>query len=99
MILPILPAISPLVAAGVVLSTAATDAAYVMYTSNVAARRRLGAASWSGAWYLLSAVAVISFTSNWVYVVFAAGGSFIGGYIAVSALGRSGARRAVAKFA
>jgi len=33
---------------------ALTDACYVMFTSAVAARRRLPAASWSGVWYLLS---------------------------------------------
>ncbi len=52
--------IDPLTAAGVVVCTAVTDAAYVLFTAAVAARRRLSAANWSAAWYLLAAFAVIS---------------------------------------
>jgi hypothetical protein len=40
-------AIDPLIAAGVALATAATDAVYVMFTSAVVVRRRVPAASWS----------------------------------------------------
>jgi hypothetical protein len=47
-------AIDALIAAGVVLATAATDAVYVMFTSAVVARRRMHAASWSSVRYLLS---------------------------------------------
>lgn len=83
-----LPAIDPLIAAGVVLSTTATDAVYVLFTASVAARRRVAAASWSSVWYLLSAFAVISYTSNWAYVVFAALGSWIGGFLSITALDR-----------
>ena len=36
----ILPNIDPLIAGGVVLTTAVTDAVYVLYTASVAARRR-----------------------------------------------------------
>ena len=82
--------IDPLIAAGVVLSTGLTDAVYVFFTAAVATRRRVIAASWSSAWYLLSAFAVISYTSNWVYVLFAALGSWIGGYLSITALGRGG---------
>ena len=71
-----LPVIDPLVAAGVVVATALTDACYVMFTAAVAARRRWPAATWSSVWYLLSSFAVISYTSNWAYVLFAAAGSF-----------------------
>jgi hypothetical protein len=39
-----LSAIDPLIAAGVVRATAATDAAYVMFTSAVVARKRVPAA-------------------------------------------------------
>jgi uncharacterized membrane protein YhaH (DUF805 family) len=67
--------IDPLIAGGVVLSTAVTDAIYVFFNAAVVARRRVSAASWSAAWYLLSAFAVISYTSNWAYVLFAALGS------------------------
>ena len=83
-----LPEIDPLVAAGVVVATALTDACYVMFTSAVAARRRLPAASWSGAWYLLSAFAVISYTSNWIYVCFAAAGSWIGAFTSITIMQR-----------
>jgi uncharacterized membrane protein YhaH (DUF805 family) len=83
-----LPAIDPLVAAGVVIATALTDACYVMFTSAVAARRRLPAASWSSVWYLLSSFAVISYTNNWVYVCFAAAGSWIGAFASISLMNR-----------
>ena len=73
-------AIDPLTAAGVVLATAATDAVYVMFTSAVVARRRVPAATWSSVWYVLSSFAVISYTENWVYVVFAAVGPCLGGF-------------------
>jgi len=75
-------------ALGVVASTAATDAVYVMFTAAVAARRRIHAATWSSAWYLLSAFAVISYTRNWVYVCFAAAGSWVGAYASVTWLRR-----------
>ena len=55
---------NPLIAIGVVASTAATDAVYVLFTAAVAARRRSVAASWSSVWYLLSAFAVISYTGD-----------------------------------
>ncbi len=79
-----MPTIHPWLALGVVLSTAATDAVYVKFSSAVAARRRLPAATWSSVWYLLSAFAVISYTRTWVYVVFAALGSWIGAFLAVT---------------
>ncbi len=79
-----LPPIDPLLAAGVVLSTMATDAVYVLFNAAVSARRRLGAATWSSIWYLLSAFAVISYTQSWVYVIFAAIGSWIGAYLSMT---------------
>ena len=36
----------------------------------------------------LAAFAVISYTSNWVYVLFAALGSWIGGFLSITALDR-----------
>jgi hypothetical protein len=83
-----MPAIDPLTAAAVVLATAATDAVYVMFTSSVVARRRVAAASWSSVWYVLSSFAVISYTENWAYVGFAAGGSWIGAYVSLTFLHR-----------
>lgn len=79
-------------AVGVVVSTAATDAVYVMFSAAVASRRRVSAATWSSAWYLLSAFAVISYTRNWVYVCFAAVGSWIGAYLSMTFLRRSSQR-------
>ncbi len=76
--------IRPLLAAGVVLSTALTDAVYVMFTSAVVARRRVAAASWSACWYTLSAFAVISYTRSWIYVLFAAAGSWLGAYASLT---------------
>ncbi len=87
-----MPQIHPWLALGVVASTAATDAVYVMFSSAVAARRRIPAATWSGLWYLLSAFAVISYTRTWVYVIFAALGSWIGAFLAVSYSMRNDAR-------
>lgn len=76
----------PLLAIGVILSTAATDAVYVCFTSAVSNRRRLSAASWSSIWYLLSSFAVITYTRDWTYVVFAALGSWIGAYLSMTLL-------------
>jgi uncharacterized membrane protein YhaH (DUF805 family) len=78
--------IDPLIALAVMAATAATDAIYVMFTNAVVRRRRLPAASWSSIWYLLSSFAVISYTSHWAYVIFAAAGSFIGAYAVMSYL-------------
>ena len=84
--------LNPLIAAGVVASTAATDAVYVMFNAAVTARRPSRAASWSSLWYLLSAFAVISYTGNSIYVIFAATGSWIGAYLSVRYLNRSAAK-------
>lgn len=84
--------LDPWLAFGVVLSTAATDAVYVMFNSAVSTQRRVAAASWSSVWYLLSAFAVISYTKNWVYVCFAAMGSWIGAYVSMTLLRRAKGR-------
>jgi hypothetical protein len=80
--------IQPWLALGVFLSTAATDAVYVLFNAAVSSHRRVPAATWSSVWYLLSAFAVISYTKNWVYVGFAASGSWIGAYISMTLLRR-----------
>jgi hypothetical protein len=80
--------INPLIAVGVLASTAITDAAYVFFTAAVIARHRIRAANWSATWYLLSAFAVISYTSNPIYVAFAALGSWIGAYTSVTFMHR-----------
>ena len=81
--------ISPLLALAVIASTAATDAVYVLFTAAVAGRHRIGAASWSSVWYLLSSFAVITYTRDWTYVVFAAIGSWIGAYVSMTFLHRA----------
>jgi len=78
--------ISPLLALGVLFSTAVTDAVYVMFTAAVARQSRYGAATWSSLWYLISSFAVISYTRDWTYVLFAALGSWIGAFASVSFL-------------
>ncbi len=82
-------AIDPLTALGVLLATAATDAVYVMFSSAVAARKRVPAANWSSVWYLLSSFAVISYTQNWAYVVFAAIGSWLGAFASMTFIHRT----------
>ncbi|HBK09266.1 MAG TPA: hypothetical protein DDZ81_25975 [Acetobacteraceae bacterium] len=82
-------AIDPLTAIGVLLATAATDAVYVMFSSAVAARKRVPAATWSSVWYLLSSFAVISYTQNWAYVVFAAVGSWLGAFASMTFIHRA----------
>jgi uncharacterized membrane protein YhaH (DUF805 family) len=84
-----LSSIDPVIAAGVFIATTMTDAAYVMFTSAVVSRRRLPAATWSGIWYLLSSFAVINYTNNWIYVLFAAAGSWVGAYLTMTFLHRT----------
>jgi hypothetical protein len=78
--------LQPWLALGVVASTALTDAVYVLFTAAVSSRRRLAAASWSSTWYLLSSFAVITYTKQWEYVVFAALGSWLGAYASMTFL-------------
>ncbi len=80
--------IHPWLALGVFVSTAATDAVYVFFNAAVSARKRIAAATWSSVWYLLSALAVISYTQNWIYVGFAASGSWVGAYLSMTWLHR-----------
>lgn len=76
--------VDPLLAAAVFVFTAATDTVYVLFNAAIVARRRIAAANWSAGWYLLSAFAVISYTQEWIYVVFAAIGSWVGAYLTVA---------------
>lgn len=89
MILSALSEIDPLIAAAVAGATAATDAVYVLFASAIAARKRLPAATWSSLWYLLSSFAVINYTQNWVYVLFAAAGSWLGAYASMTFVRRA----------
>jgi len=81
--------LNPLIAAAVFAATIVTDAVYVFFTAAVASRHRFRAANWSAVWYLLSAFAVINYTGNPAYVVFAALGSWIGAYPSVTWLNRT----------
>ena len=81
--------VDPLVAGGVLACTAVTDAVYVLFSAAVAERRRLHAANWSALWYLLSAFAVISYTQNAAYVLFAAAGSWLGAWASMTWLRRA----------
>jgi uncharacterized membrane protein YhaH (DUF805 family) len=83
--------LNPWIAGGVFASTALTDAVYVLFNAAVSQRRRLRAATWSSIWYLLSAFAVISYTHNAAYVLFAAGGSWAGAFCAMTWLKREAA--------
>ena len=83
------------VALGVMVSTASTDAVYVLFNGAVAARNRVWAASWSSIWYLLAAFAVVSYTKNPAYVIFAAAGSWAGAFGAVTWLKRTDAQTAL----
>ena len=80
--------INLLTAGGVLLATALSDAVYVMFTASVVAKKRVPAATWSSIWYVLSSYAVISYTENWIYVVFAAVGSWLGAYFTITFLHR-----------
>ena len=82
-------AINPAIAAGVLASTAVTDAAYVFFNAAVVSRHQFRAANWSAVWYLLSAFAVISYTENPFYVAFAALGSWLGAFASVTFLHRT----------
>ena len=90
-----LAGIDPWIALGVAAATLLTDAVCVMYTASVVRQRDLAAANWGALTYMLSAFAVISFTSNWTYVVFAALGSWIGAYATMKYLRRQRARDAL----
>src|SRR5262245_16882945 len=82
-------------ALGVVAATAITDAVCVMFTSSIIHRKGLAVANWSALSYTLSSFAVISYTNNWGYVVFAALGSWIGAYITMKYLHAPVERRPV----
>jgi hypothetical protein len=86
--------LNPLIALAVFGATIVTDAVFVMFTAAVAARHRFRAANWSAVWYLLAAVSVISYTSNAVYVIFAAAGSWVGAYVSMTWLNRGEATAA-----
>ena len=90
-------AIDPLTSGAVLLATAATDAVYVMFTSAVVHRKRFPAATWSAIWYLLSSYAVISYTENAIYVLFAATGSWLGAFASVTWLRRENTNDAPAR--
>ncbi len=83
-----LPTIKPLIAAGVVFSTAATDAFYVFFDAAVSVRRGVAAATWGSVWHMPPAVAAIGYTSNGVYVLFAESRFWVSGFLSITALNR-----------
>src|ERR1700745_2003047 len=87
--------VNPLIAVGVLASTAATDAAYVFFNAAVSGRRRVWAANWSAIWYLLSAFAVISYTANAFYFLCAATGLWLGEFASVPGRRRGSAGAAM----
>jgi hypothetical protein len=89
--------LNPFIAMAVFCATIVTDAVFVFFTAAVASRHRFRAANWSAVWYLLAAVSVISYTSNPVYVVFAALGSWVGAYMSVTWLNRGQAEIAAVR--
>jgi uncharacterized membrane protein YhaH (DUF805 family) len=80
--------LNPLIALAVFGATIITDAVFVFFTAAVASLHRFRATNWSAVWYLLAAVSVISYTSNPIYVVFAALGSWVGAYLSLTWLNR-----------
>ena len=78
--------INPFIAFGVVVTTGLTDAAYVMFTSTVVVRKRIPAATWSSILYLLSSFEIINYTHNWLYLLFAALGSWFGAFASMTFL-------------
>ena len=62
------------------------QAAVGSVSTAVSGRRRISAATWSSVWYLLSSFAVITYTRDWTYVIFAALGSWIGAYLSMTLL-------------
>ncbi|MDQ2835375.1 MAG: hypothetical protein M3Y50_16860 [Acidobacteriota bacterium] len=71
-----------------VVTTAATDAVYVMFNAALSSRRSVPA-RWSSVWYLLSAFAVIRYMRKWLYVCFAADGFWMGAYVSMTILQRA----------
>jgi hypothetical protein len=82
----ILANIDPWLALGVAGAMAVTDAVCVMFTASVVHRKGLAVANWSALSYTLSGFAVISYTNHWIYIVFAAIGSWFGAYLAMKYL-------------
>src|SRR5689334_8674792 len=82
----ILANIDPWLALGVAGAMAITDAVCVMFTASVVHRKGLAVANWSALSYTLSGFAVISYTNHWIYIVFAAIGSWFGAYLAMKYL-------------
>ncbi len=71
----------PWIALAVVAAMAMTDAIYVLWLKQVVAKRPIRAGLLSSLYHMAAAVAVISYTKEWIYVLFAAAGSFVGVYL------------------
>ena len=71
----------PLIALAVIAAVAVTDFLYVIWLKEVVAKRAVRAGLVSTLYHFVAAFAIISYTKNWVYVLFSGLGSFIGVYI------------------
>src|SRR5262249_35174511 len=89
-----MPAVAVWIAAGVMVTTAITDAAYVRFTTAGAGRRKLAAAHRGTLLCVVAAFAVISDAQNALDVVSAAAGSWIGAYVPMTLLRRAQNNRA-----
>jgi len=80
--------IDPWLALGVFLSTAATDAVLRLVQCSGVLSTTSTRGYLEQRVVLLSAFAVISYTKNWMYVGFAASGSWVGAFISMTLLRR-----------
>lgn len=71
---------NPLIAAGVFLSIALADAAYVAWMIAVNRRRPLMAANFGVLVYLLGAFTVLNYIDNHWYLIPTLGGAWVGSY-------------------
>lgn len=73
----------PMVALAVTAASAATDFVYTMYMKEVVAKHPVRAGLLSSLYHLVAAFAIVSYTKNWIYVLFTALGGFFGVYLSV----------------
>jgi hypothetical protein len=83
--LRIIVSLNPFIAVGVFVSTATTDAVYVLFNAAVSDRRRVrGRPGAPSGICCQRSRSLVSYTHNAVYVLFAAAGSWIGAFSAVT---------------
>ncbi len=67
-------------AVAVFLATAAMDFLYVLYARSVAAGRRIAAATFSMIWHLVTALIVVVYLKNMLYLACVGIGGWLGSY-------------------